>query len=361
MAVSLYELKELLEELEKIKGRHTELITVYIPSGANIYTVADQLEEEKSTADNIKSKGTRKNVLDALERITRELKFYKQTAENGLAIFCGNVSSAEGQTDIKLWIIEPPQQLKTRLYRCDKEFVLEPLKDMLKAKEVYGLVAMDRKEATLALLEGKQVKILRKLTSGVPGKYKTGGQSSQRFERIREGLAKEFYRRIAEAMKEVYFNLPKLKGIILGGPVPTKEDFLEEGQLITSLKEKIIGMKDIGYADEHGIELLVEASKDILAEQEITKEKKLLEDFFERLGKGNKVAYKLKDIEKALNYGAVEILILSNKLGKEKIEEFTKKAESISAKVEIVSTETPEGKQFWNLGGIGAVLRFEIQ
>jgi peptide subunit release factor 1 (eRF1) len=32
-------------------------------------------------------------------------------------------------------------------------------------------------------------------------------------------------------------------------------------------------MKDIGYSDEHGIELLVEASSDLLKEQEITKEK----------------------------------------------------------------------------------------
>jgi len=359
--ISRYELAELIEELEKIRGRHTELVTVFIPSGANIYTTANQIEAEKSTADNIKSKTTRKNVMDALERISRELKFYKQTPSNGMAIFCGNVSENEGQIDIKLWIIEPPQALKTRLYRCDQQFVLEPLKEMLEAEEVYGLVVMDRKEATLGLLEGKQIKVLRKMTSGVPGKFKTGGQSSARFERIIEGMAKEFYRRIAEAMKELYFNLPKLKGIILGGPVPTKEDFLKEGQLLTQLKEKIIGMKDIGQTDESGLKDLVEASKDLLAEQEIIHEKKLLENFFEKLGKGKKVAYKKADIEKAFKYGAIDVLILSNKLGKEKIKELTRKAENISAKVEIVSIETPEGEQFWNLGGIGAILRFEIQ
>lgn len=360
MPISKEELEELLEELAKIRGNHTELISVYIPSGQDKNVVANQIESEKSTASNIKDKTTRKNVLDALESISRELKKYKKTPENGLVIFCGNISEKEGQQDIELWAIEPPVPLKTRIYRCDKEFVLEPLQEMLEVEEVYGLVAMDRKEATLALLEGKQIKILRKLSSGVPGKYKTGGQSAQRFERLREGMAKEFYRRIAEAMKEVYFNMPKLKGIIIGGPVPTKEDFLKEGQLVTSLKNKIIGLKDIGYADEHGIELLVEASSDFLKEQEITHEKNLLENFFERLGKGEKAIYKKKDIEKALKYGAIETLILSKKLGKKEIEEYKKKAENISANVEIVSTETPEGKQFWNLGGIGAILRFEV-
>ncbi len=360
MAQTKEELAELLEQLSNIRGRHTELVTVMIPAGANIYTTADQIDAEKSTADNIKSKSTRKNVTDALEMISRELKHYKQTAENGIAIFCGNVSENEGQTDIKLWIVEPPIPLKTRMYRCDQTFVLEPLKEMLAIEEVYGLVAMDRKEATLALLEGKQVKILRKLSSGVPGKYKTGGQSAARFERIREGLAKEFYRRIAEAMKEVYFNLDKLKGIIIGGPIPTKEDFVKEGQLVTQLKDKIIGMKDIGYSDEHGIALLVEASEDLLEKQEIMKEKLLLEKFFERLGKGNKAVYKKEDVEKAIKYGAIELLILSEKLKKTEIQEYRKKAESISAKVELVSDETDEGRQFLSLGGLGAMLRFEV-
>ncbi|MEK6820488.1 MAG: peptide chain release factor aRF-1, partial [Nanoarchaeota archaeon] len=342
--ISKYELEELMEELEKIRGSHTELVTVYIPSGQNLNIVARQIEEEKGTASNIKSKPNRKNVVDALESISRELKLYKGTAKNGMAIFCGNVSEKEGQSDIRIWVIEPPQPLRVRMYRCDKEFVLEPLKEMLEVEEVYGLVVMDRKEATLGLLEGKQIKVLRKMTSGVPGKIRAGGQSAARFSRITEGLAKEFFRRIADAMKEVYFDMPKLKGIILGGPVPTKEDFLKEGQLVTKLKDKVIGIKDIGQTDESGLNDLVGASKDLLASQEIIYEKKLLDRFFEFLGKGRLAAYKKRDIEKALKYGAVDVLILSKKLGKEEIKEFSKKAENISAKVEIVSDETEEGK-----------------
>ncbi len=360
MAISKEELEELIEELEKIKGSHTELISIYIPAGQNINIVARQVEDEKGTASNIKSKTTRKNVLDALESISRELKLYKQTPENGLAIFCGNISEKEGQQNIKLWAIEPPEPLKIRLYRCDKEFVLEPLREMLEVKEVYGLVVMDRKEATLGLLEGKQIKVLRKLTSGVPGKIRAGGQSSQRFHRFTEGLAKEFLRRISQAMKELYFNMPKLKGIIIGGPVPTKEDFMKDGQLVTQLKEKVIGLVDIGQTDESGLADLVEASKELLANQEIIHEKNLLANFFEKLGKGKNAVYKKNDVEKALELGAVDTLILSKRLEKDVKKKLVKKAENISAKIEVVSEETEEGKQFWNLGGIGALLRFEI-
>ena len=72
----------------------------------------------------------------------------------------------------------------------------------------------------------------------MPGKIKAGGQSAARFERITEGLAKEFFKRVAENMKEIFFNMPRLKGILVGGPIPTKEEFLELGELVTKLKEK---------------------------------------------------------------------------------------------------------------------------
>lgn len=359
--IKRYELEEFVAELSKYKGRHTELVTVYSPAGYSLINIAKQLDQEKSTAMNIKSKTTRKNVLDALERLTRYIRLIKKPPENGLALFSGNISETEGQPQIEVWSIEPPMPLKARLYRCDQEFVLDPLKEMLEATEVYGIVAIDRNEATLGLLEGKQIRVLQHMTSGVPGKTEKGGQSSARYARIREGMAKEFFRRVADAMKENFFDMKKLKGIIVGGPGPTKEDFLKEGQLVTALAEKVLAVKDIGYADPQALELIVEASRDVLAEQEITREKKILEDFFTKLGKHpEKTAYGLEKVSKALTMGAVDTLILSKKLGKSQIADLEEKARNISAKIELVSEETEEGIQFKNIGGIGAILRYQI-
>ncbi len=333
-----YELEEFVQELGGYRGRHTELITVYVPKGYSLLNIAKQLEQEKSTAVNIKSKSTRKNVLDALERLTRHLKLIKKNPENGLALFAGNISHDEGQTQIEVWSFEPPTPLKVRLYRCDQEFVLEPLKDMLEATEVYGLIVIEINEATIGLLEGKQIKVIQHMTSGVPGKTEKGGQSAARYARIREGMKKEFYRRIAEAVKTSFFDMKKLKGIIVGGPGPTKEYFLKESQLVTALREKIIGVKDIGYADEHGLDLLVECSQDLLAEQEITREKKILEDFLTKLAKHpDKTVYGLEDVKKALEKGAVDTIIISKKIEKKYIQEYKVLAENISAKIEIVS------------------------
>jgi peptide subunit release factor 1 (eRF1)/intein/homing endonuclease len=787
------ELEELIEELEEYRGRHTELISVYISAGYDVNYVQKQLEAEKSTAKNIKSTGTRKNVTDALDKIVRELKEYKKTPENGLAIFAGNVSQVEGQDNLQLWAIEPPQPLKIRLYRCDKEFVLDSLKEMLEVSEVFGLLVMDRKEATIGILEGKRTEILQKMTSGVPSKVRAGGQclspdtlimkdngdlvemkdshnplvvvsenfnkekteetpiiakwennkelfkittcyprfeiksssehtffvrtdkgieekplseikegdylimpekiklnledqridfvpevkqkfnlkkvklpnkinpelarifgyylgdgsyeedritffeqrkevadyykkliektfeidvkylfredknyhqlriysrvvsqlfkkifsekektllskipsiilrssdeslttfiagffdaegyvskgrvafginneflarqiqfallrlgiissineynnernpyskktrytlaiddleslnkferlinfcsdekrkklnetlskrsnrnkvrqlvvngsevariirnsglntrefncgyffcnrrqmskeifkknildkiqnddlknrlklfhnsnliavkifnikslgvqktvdietknhnfianglivhnSSQRFHRITEGLTKDFYKRIAEEMKIIFSEMPKLKGILVGGPIPTKDEFLDGEYLPTPLRGKVIGVQDLGGSDESGIKELVEKSRDILSEQEIVHEKKIIEKFFQTLGeKPGFAVYGEQDIRKALQYGAVETLILAKKIDKSFGKELKKLALNISSEIIVVSDETEEGEQFLNLTkGAGAILRFKI-
>ena len=303
------------------------------------------MEGEKSTAKNIKSTSTRKNVNEALEKIVRHLKSLKKTPENGLAIFCGNISKLEGQQDLQLWNIEPPLPIKIRLYRCDKEFVLEPLKEMLEVTEVFGLLVMDRKEATIGLLEGKRIEVLHKMTSGVPSKVRAGGQSSQRFHRITEGLTKDFYKRIAAEMKNIFFEMPKLKGILIGGPIPTKDEFVDNEYLPTKLREKIIGKVDIGDSDESGLKELVKKSQDILANQEIIKEKKLMEKFFETLGERPEMAtLKEPDTKKALEYGAVDTLFLSKDTDKKIASALKKIAENINANIEIISTETEEGQ-----------------
>lgn len=355
------ELEEIIEELEKHRGRQTELITVYVPAGANINIVARQLDAEKSTAKNIKSTSTRKNVTDALEKISRILKDYKKTPETGLAVFAGNISKTEGQQDLQSWEIEPPQPMKTRIYRCDKEFVLDPLREMVDVDEVFGLLVMDRKEATIGILVGKRIEVIQKMTSGIPSKIRAGGQSSQRFHRITEGLTKDFYKRIAEEMKKNFYEMPKLKGIIVGGPIPTKDEFLDNEYLPTQLNDKVIGRKDIGDTDESGLKELVQKSQDLLQEQEIIHEKKILENFFDRLGKDpDKVAYKEKDIRKALEYGAVEILIISKDLDKQISKTLKGVAGDTGASVEIVSIETTEGEQFKKLSGMGAILRYKV-
>jgi peptide chain release factor subunit 1 len=206
-----------------------------------------------------------------------------------------------------------------------------------------------------------RLEMLQNMSSGIPSKVRAGGQSSQRFHRITEGLTKEFYKRVAEEMKSLFYNEPKLKGILVGGPVPTKDEFVEGGYLPTRLQDKIIGLKDQGDTSKAGLQDLVELSQDVLANQEIIHEKKLLERFFNNLGKHPEMTpYKFDEVKKALDYGAVEVIIISKNYDKAKTKELKKIADQMGTRIEVVSTETEEGEQFSNLSGIGAIQRFGI-
>ncbi|MCG8408104.1 MAG: peptide chain release factor aRF-1, partial [Phycisphaerales bacterium] len=264
-----HKLKQFLKEMRSYRGRHTELVSVYVPSGYEMSAIINHLQEEQGTASNIKSKQTRENVITALERMIRHLQLHPRTPPNGLAAFSGNVSEKEGQQKVEVWSIEPPLPLNQRLYRCDKVFVTAPLEDMGEDTSLYGLVVIDKREADIALLKGKTIVPLTRSTSNVPGKTRAGGQSAHRFERLREGAAKEFYRKVAEHMKANFLEKKDLKGIILGGPGHTKEEFLDQGQLTDQLKQKIIAMKDISYTGEFGLQELLEKSEDVLAEEEV--------------------------------------------------------------------------------------------
>lgn len=357
-----FELESLIEELENYRGRHTELITVYVPAGFNINQVTKQLEDEKGTATNIKSNATRKNVINALEKAIRRLKEYNgRTPENGLAVFSGNVSDVEGKEDLQVWSIEPPKKLKIRTYRCDQTFVLDPLREMLISDEVYALLIIERNEASIGVLDGKHVKMLQHMTSGIPGKTRAGGQSSQRFHRIRESMAKEFFKRVADAMKDHFFEDTRIKGMLVGGPIPTKEEFLEKGQLTTQLKDKVLAVKNLGGTGMPGLIELVNLSEDVLAEQEVTKQKKILDEFFETLAKEpDKVTYGEAEVKDRLEKGAIEKLILSKSLEKKLIKSLKEMAKLSSTEVHLVTSETTEGIQFDNLGGLGGILRYEI-
>ncbi len=410
---AIYQFKRMLEELEQKRGRGTELISVYITPGFDLNKVVAQLREEQGTAANIKSKTTRKNVISALERIIQFLRAFiearQTTPPNGMAIFCGNVAGREDTADIQLYWVEPPEPVPIRLYRCDQQFVTGPLREMLEPKEVVGLITMDGKEATIAVLKGKHTEVVEHLTSGVWGKHSRGGQSARRFERIREYAMHEYMKRVAESATSAFKQVPNLYCIIVGGPGPTKEEFLKKELLPPELKKKVAAVVDTGYTDEYGVKELVNKSREVLEKLEIMKEKTIMQRFMTGLVSPEvAVAYGEDDVRKKLEAGAVDLLLISevlrktrvklrclncgkifqestrnlgfyeqqlrdkscpfcgeNKLSiiesKDVVQELIELGEKFNSKIEFISTETEEGKQLAeSFGGVGAILRFEV-
>ncbi|MFA6461483.1 MAG: peptide chain release factor aRF-1 [Candidatus Woesearchaeota archaeon] len=354
--------RHLIKELKAQKALHTEFVSVYIPKDYDMVKIINHLAEEQGTASNIKSAVTRKNVQMALEKMIQHLRLFKNTPENGLIVFTGNVAAVEGKEDLRVWSIEPPVPLNVRIYRCDKTFVTDILEEMMADKEVYGLVVLDHRDATIALLRGKTIIPLMKTHSEVPGKFKAGGQSAPRFARARELANKEHYKKISEYMKEQFLPMGNnLMGIIIGGPGVTVNDFMNHDYLTGDIKKKIIGTKDLSYTDEYGLQELLDKSTDLLEKEEVAREMKIMERFFRQLlDNPGKVTYGEKETLRALELNAVDVLLLSESMPEERVFELEEKAQKGGTEVRIISTETREGVQLQQMGGIAALLRYEI-
>jgi len=388
-----------LKTLETFRGRHTELISLYIPSGHNLQEIMNMLKSEYALTQNVKSRATRHNVLDALEKTMNHLRLFKQTPPNGLVIFCGNISKTEGQPDIKLWSIEPPQPLAQKIYWCDQTFILDPFKDMVREKEVYGLIVMDTAAADIGLLKGKKVILEKHIDSLVPGKTIKGGASQRRYQRIRDEAKHDHLKKIGEIASKVFNEEKDLKGIIIGGPGFLKEEFKEGDFLDYQLKEKIMGSIDTGDTGIQGLQEMLQRGESLIQEASATKERHIMEEFFEHLKKDDGLSiYGLEEVNHALDYGAVKTLLISEGLNwvrakltcscgysiekdinldkiekcsqcgkdmtideeKDLIEILSEKAKSLGSEVEIISVDSREGEQFKEIGGVGAILRYKI-
>ena len=327
--IKKYEFRTVLEDLSKKGGRGTELISVYIPKDKQISDVSSHLREEYGQAMNIKSKSTRTNVQSSLDSILSKLR-YLSVGENGIVIFCGAVDKGGDKTNVETSILEPPEKLYSYIYHCDSSFFLEPLEDMVVEKETYGLLVLDRREATIGTLRGKTVESLKHLTSSVPGKIRKGGQSSARFQRLREIAIDDFYKRIGEHVTRVLLQVKDLKGILIGGPSPTKDDFLKGSYLHYELQNKILGAFDVAYTDESGLSELVEKAGDVLEGMDLMAEKKLMVRFMQLLANDDRmVAYGEREVRKKLEMGAVDTLLFSAELDTKLMHELVEKAEGI--------------------------------
>jgi len=314
-----YEYRKVIEELDDYRGSGTQLVTIYVPPDKQISDVVAHVTQEHSEASNIKSKDTRTNVQDALKSLKDRLKYYQEPPENGMVLFSGAVDTGGGRTDMVTKVLEdPPEPIQSFRYHCDSAFLTEPLEEMLGDKGLFGLVVLDRREANVGWLRGKRVEPVKSTTSLVPGKQKKGGQSQARFERLRLEAIDNHYQEVAEMANELF--VPKrheIDGILVGGPSPTKDEFLSEGYLHHEIQDNVIGKFDVAYTDESGLYDLVDAASEVLAEREVLEDKQFMERFFKELHDGDLATYGFGPTRENLMMGAVETLLISEDLRKE--------------------------------------------
>lgn len=396
-----YDFKKDMQEIQSYRGRGTELISVYVPKTKQISDVMAYLRNEQSQASNIKSKTTMKNVQSAIDSIAARLKTYKAPPENGVVIFCGEVPRAGDQTKMVQYVINPPEPITAFLYRCDSTFFTEPLQSMLLDKKCYGLITIDRSEATLGILSGSRIQVLKHFDSLVPSKHHQGGQSSVRFERLIEIAAHEFFKKVADSATDLFLNRPELLGILVGGPGATKDFFVKEEYLHHELRKKVVNpLVDTGYTDESGLRELVQNSQNIISDMQLTQEKMYMQRLFTEIRKadGGLSCYGEEEVRYALDMGAVDMLLLSDALSKRRvsiqcanghvhemtvkdadqrficpdcgqsaqvvsdedlIDDFFNRADAFNTRLQLISGDSEEGDMLLKaFGGVAALLRY---
>src|SRR5829696_9022262 len=324
-SVKRYKLTRMLNRLGNISGHGTELVTVYVPPKRPLFDVISQLKNEAGTASNIKSDLTRTHVQDALSRTIEYLKLFKETPENGLIIFCGAIPNPRGfgNEKIEIYPVLPPKPVQINLYRCDDHFWIDHLKDMMKDDKTMGILSIDTQEAGLGILTGDRWEVIDSLTSGVSGKHRQGGQSARRFERLRDNELNEYYRRVADHAQKIFIDQFNVRGLIVAGPGPTKENFLREEYLDYRLQKNVIATLDTSYSGEEGVrELIEKAQKEgILQEYRVMEEKQLIKKFMAEVHSGRGLGiYGVHDVVKALESGIADLVIVTDDVTYSKLE-----------------------------------------
>jgi peptide chain release factor subunit 1 len=333
---------------------------LYIPPGRPIADVANMLRQEASISQNIKLKRTRDAVESAISSAIDRLMAFNKVPDNGLAIFCGENFDTE---EFKCYVFSPPEKITIYFYRTDKYFHVEFLEDMIEESDIYGLIIVERDQATIGVLRGSKIEVLEEDEGFVPGKHMMGGQSQRRIDRIIEEMYNDFLKEVGEKVNQYFLQYgDKLKGILLGGPGYAKKDFYDGDYIDYRLKKLIMEpLVDIGDQGEAGLREMVMKSRELLKSQKYIEVQDLMEELKLHLAKDDGlIIYGLEDIRKAIELGAVDSVVVYDEDNPE-LQKIIQEAEKYGTKVYVVGDELPEAE--WvkkTFGGAVGKLRYKI-
>ncbi|MEM3054483.1 MAG: mRNA surveillance protein Pelota, partial [Candidatus Bathyarchaeia archaeon] len=136
------------------------------------------------------------------------------------------------------------------------------------------------------------------------------------------------------------------------------------------LAKSVVDVKGVNNSGVAGIYEAIRSGvlSKAMAHLRILEETEIMEEILKRLGKNERnVAYGLEEVRKAVDFGAVETLVLADTLLREAsdeerlaLEELMKSVEAKGGKIMVLSTEHEAGAKLLALSGIAALLRFAL-
>ncbi|MDQ2050582.1 single-stranded DNA-binding protein [Natronolimnohabitans sp. A-GB9] len=336
MSLASYDLHERLDRLSSAAADRDILVSLAVPPEQSIGEARQPVETDYAEASQPDEQSFPEPLTDAVETVRSELHEYEEIPDNGLAIYAG---APDG--DLVTAVFDDlPVPIEESIYRHGNEFDLEPLEDVTEPESTHGLLVVERGGAALGVLDDEGVEPTDTLESDVPGKSSAGGQSAERS----------------------FLGDEPVDSVLLGGTTGAVETFREEADLDHRLEDRIVGEFAVEYATQQGLEQLAETGQEAIEERDRERVRESLEAFFDRVGDDDEpVVYGRDDVDDALEFDAVETLLLSTALEGDTLQKFGERTERQGGETVVVPDDFPDGSWFATaFDGIGALLRFPI-
>lgn len=224
------------------------------------------------------------------------------------------------------------------------------------------VIAVEEGHATTAIIDDSGVDVYLELQGNVRGKYGKYIQSAEALNQMFAGIATQ--------IRELLQRLPEVTHIVIVGPGSTKE------RLADFLKTRIPASKDrilLDHVSSGTVSGIYEALhrgivERVAGEIRLNQEIRIMNEVMRHLGKGTgKSTYGWAEVVKAVQFGAVESLLVLDRLFREappeqrrELENLMRQVEKQAGSVDIFSADHQAGKQLEGLGGIAAILRFSL-
>ncbi|WP_406532253.1 mRNA surveillance protein pelota [Methanobrevibacter sp.] len=214
------------------------------------------------------------------------------------------------------------------------------------------IIVLEDDTATIGLMRQFGIEYYGPIKGNVSGK--------RILDKNRQKNIVQFYEKVIESIEKFDY----IENIIIAGPGFVKNDFYDYIKDKHKDLAKIAIIESTGSGGRVGIsEVLKKGTVEKLtSENRVALEMMAVDNLLSQIGKNSsKIAYGLKETTNAINLGAVsELLILDTKVASENMGDLMDMVENMKGEVLVISSEHEGGKQLESLGGMAAILRYEI-
>ena len=214
------------------------------------------------------------------------------------------------------------------------------------------IVVLEDDTATLGLMRQFGIEYYGPIKGSVSGK--------RIVDKNRQKNITEFYEKVIDSITK----FDSIQNIVIAGPGFVKNDFHDYLKDKHSDLAKISIVEPTGAGGRNGIaEVLKKGTVEKLtSENRVAQEMAAMENLLTEIGKNSsKVAYGIKETKHAVNLGAVsQLLVLDTQVPKDDMGETMDMVENMKGEVLVISSQHDGGKQLESLGGVAALLRYEI-